>query len=476
MSDNHESHQYKNLLKPFIIIFLFLIIAGAVQAFVLLGRDFLPQTTRTAGDASSIFFLTMAVVFFIRWLIVDAPFTFLRQLTVTPLLKTIISMALYFIAIVYLLHKIAGIDIKPLLTTSAVLTGIIVLSLQETIRNLFTGIWINAEKLVVVGDWVRIADKEGMVLAVTWRTTRLKTREGDILYIPNRMLAEGIVENYTHPSNLHAVEINIGASYDAPPNKVTETLLDLASRLDCILKNPEPEVWILNYGDHSISYKLRAWIDDYGMLPKIKTDLNNGIWYAFRRNNIEIPFPIRSIHRLETKKKAHSAEEIIGYIKNMDFLKALPDDAINDAAQSAKIMVYGNGEILFRQGDKGNSCFFIKKGSVDIFISEEGKEKKLSTLGAGEFFGEMSLLTGEPRTATAIANGDSEFIVIDHHGFKDIILNQPNIAEKLADILAKRTMELEETKKAISEEERTATERMQSKRLLKRISVFFGLK
>ena len=270
--------------------------------------------------------------------------------------------------------------------------------------------------------------------------------------------------------------MNIGASYDAPPNKVKDVLLDAALRADYILKKPEPEVWLTHYGDHFISYRLRAWIDDYGMLPEAKTNLNSSIWYSFRRNNIEIPFPIRSIHKLAPEKRIHSVEEIIDYIRNIDFLKALPADAIHEAAQSAKIMVYGDREILFRQGDKGDSCFFIKKGKVDIFISEDGKEKKLSTLDKGEFFGEMSLLTGEPRNATTIANGDCEFIVIDYHGFKDILLKEPYMAEKLADVLARRTLELEETRKAISEEEKDAAERMQSKRFLKRISAFFGLK
>ncbi|HBO84861.1 MAG: hypothetical protein A2073_04660 [Deltaproteobacteria bacterium GWC2_42_11] len=476
MISEHEKHPYRSLWKPFITIFLLLIITGSVEVFVFLGRDFIPPSIKTTADTISVILLAISVVLFVRWLIVDAPFTFLRTLTITPLLKSIISMALYFIAIVYLLHRVAGINITPLLTTSAVLTGIIVLSLQETIKNLFTGIWINAERLVAVGDWVRIADKEGTILAVTWRTTRIQTREGDCIYVPNRMLAEGIVENYTHPTRMHVVEVDIGASYDAPPNKVMDVLLNITEETKSVLKEPQSEVWILGYADHFISYRLRAWVNDYGIIPKVKTDINSSIWYAFRRNNIEIPFPIRSVHRLVSEKKVYSAEEIKEYIKAIDFLKPLSDSAIHEVSKSARIFTYGSGETLFRQGDRGDSCFFIKSGKVDIMIFEDSREKKVSTLGAGDFFGEMSLLTGEPRKATAIASGDCELVVLDHHGFKDILLKEPQVVEKLADTLARRSMELEQTKKIMTEEEKDAAAKVHSKRLLKRISAFFRLK
>ena len=182
-SANLKSSTRANIWKPLAVVLLFSLVAAGFKIIFIIGSDVLPGQGARIIDGAFILFTALAVMFFVRWVISDAPLAFLRHFTIVPLLRTLIGLILYFITAVYLLHRLVGIDLSPLLTTSAVITGIIALSLQETLKNLFTGIWINTERVVAKGDWVNIAGKEGRVMDVTWRTTRLMTFSNDYVYL-----------------------------------------------------------------------------------------------------------------------------------------------------------------------------------------------------------------------------------------------------------------------------------------------------
>src|SRR3990167_1522124 len=393
-----------NIWKELIAVVALFAIAFLVKIILMVSLDILPPKGIKILDGAFILFTSLGVLFFIRWLIVDAPLSFLRRFTIIPVLKTFISLILYFIAAVYLLHRLVGIDLTPLLTTSAVLTGIIALSLQETLKNLFTGIWINSERVVAKGDWVNIGGKVGRVMDVTWRTTRLLTPSNDYVYIPNKLLSEGHVENYTYPSPLHIVDVDVGAGYGDQPNRIKGVLLEVASQNPHVLRKPSPDVFLMSFADFSINYRLRVWVNDYSARFKVKSDLHSNIWYAFKRHGIDIPFPIRTVYQYQMGAKAAVPEDIKGYLMGMDFLKPLEDADIGNIAATARIETYGENEVIFRQGDVGDTCYFIKEGVVDIvFKDKSGKDNVVATLKPGTFFGEMSLLTGEERKTSAVA-------------------------------------------------------------------------
>jgi len=464
------------LLRPLLTSFILFSIAGVFKTVIITakanGFNF-PQLIRI-GEKSFTFFSILGSVILIRWFIADAPFSMLRRYTVAPLLKSIITFLLYFGAFLVLLNRVFDINLTPLLTTSAVLTGILALSLQEILKNLFTGLWINTERVVAKGDWVRIANTEGKVLEVTWNTTRLMTRKNDLIYIPNRLLIEGPTENYTYPIPIHAVEVDIGASYHDPPNKVKSVLIDIAKNIPSILTEPQPEVWIMNYAEYSINYRLRAWVNDFKLAPYVKTEINSRIWYAFRRNNIEIPFPVR-VSYVKEDKKVSQTEIIMNSLKNIEFLSPMNYDELRNIATYSSFKTFGTGETIVRQGDTGDTFYLIHSGSVDILFRDfKGNEKHLATLKQGEFFGEMSLLAGEPRNATVIANEDTSCIIVTSKGFQNVFIKNPNLAEILSELLARRSGKLEEIRSiAKSEKGKIDTEKDAQKNILKKIKEFF---
>lgn len=464
------------LLKPLFIAIILYLTAGAIEAGILFakGNDIASPEIINAGKKGIIFFSTLSTVILLRWIVSDAPFNFLRRYTVAPMLKSMINLLIYFGAAMILLNRLFGINLAPLLTTSAVLTALLALSLQETLKNLFTGLWINTERIVAKGDWVKISGKEGQIMEVTWRTTRLMTRGNDCIYIPNRLLAEDLLENYTFPSSLHIIEVEIGASYSDPPNKVKDLLISIAKGTDGLLTEPGPDVWVEGYSDFSIKYKLRAWVDDFRGVPNIKSEIYGKIWYAFRRNRIEIPYPVRvTYNRAEERVFAEAA--VVSALKDIDLFSPLKEDELSSVSAFSRYEMFGAGERIVIQGDAGDTCYFIRNGSVDVVLKDDaGGERFITTLRPGDFFGEMSLLAGEPRSATVIAREDASCLVIASTAFKDIFIENPGLAERLSEQLARRLSELKDVKDmAFSEKEKAEAERSAQKNIMKKIKRFF---
>lgn len=438
-----HSHNTQNLsIKPLLAALGVAIIAALIRGGIYLAESQGLNWPSIISFANNAFIVisTLCAVLFLRWLIADAPFNILKRYTFAPLLKTFVSLLLIFAAILFLLNTLLGVNVFSLFTTSAVLTGIIALSMQDTFKNLFTGLWINMERIVAKGDWVKIGDKEGKVMDVTWRTTRLMTRENDYIFIPNRILADGILENYTFPSSIHTIIVPVSASYQDPPNKVKDLLLEVALHTSGVISEPSPIIFITGYGDFSVHYAVRACINDFRLAPNIYSDISTAIWYAFRRNNIEMPYPVRTIYH--KKPEIQSDTDIVAVLKSIDFLSALDDNDISAVADYSRLELFGHNETIVMEGDEGHSCYYIKRGSVDISHKGGGhKEIHLTTLSAGALFGEMSLLTGEKRNATVTAKEDTICLVIDSGAFKKIFNENPQAASKLSELLAKRRAE-----------------------------------
>lgn len=294
------------------------------------------------------------------------------------------------------------------------------------------------ERTVARGDWVKVNGREGLVCEVTWRTTRLLTRENDYIYIPNRLLAEDVLENYTYPTPLHVLDLSFNAAYKDPPNKVMAILLDVAVNNRAALSEPAPEVWMSGFGDFSAHYRLRVWINDYKRAPHVSTEINSNVWYAFKRASIEIPYPVRTLYHRRTEPSL-SPEHVFDALKGIDFLASLDEESLRSASAEASVESFGKGEIIVSQGKEGESCYFMDTGRAEVrHRGDNGADEFVASLGPGDFFGEMGLLTGEPRNATVVASEDCLCIVIKSGTFKRIFNEHPEFAGRVSACLAHR--------------------------------------
>jgi small-conductance mechanosensitive channel len=404
-------------------------------------------------QVASFVVLSWAVARLTFFLFIELPLRLRKKKEIPNITRDLILLTCYAILFVIVLRFKSNINLTGILTTSAVLTVVVGFAAQTTLSSLISGLMLQIERPFGLGDWIKLEEKHGRVIGITWKSTRLLTREKVLVYIPNAEITNKSFLNYSRPNRTLVARIYIGIEYGAPPNTVKDVIIQVLNQHPQVLKIPPPDVYLKEFGDFAITYEIRFCHNNFANEPKIKSDINYQIWYALRRNNIKIPFPIRDVHlnHIERRFQAKELEEqkssfnIEGLLSQVSVFSALSADIRTQIAERSEIAQYGAGEFIVRQGDQGNSLYIIRAGSCGIYVRRNGRqENRIATIESGEFFGEMSLLTGEPITATVRAMVDTSVIIIDKENFSKIINDNPTISVQLGEILAKRQKELAE--------------------------------
>lgn len=340
---------------------------------------------------------------------------------------------------------------SQLLTTSAVSAVVIGFALQDTLGNAFAGLALQSEKPFHVGQWVKVGDYEGRVAEVTWRATKLRTKAGNFAILPNNIVAKEAIINFSEPALPLRLEVEVGASYLEPPNKVKAAIMEAIRHSSRILPAPAPDVLLVGFDSSAITYRARFWIDDYGQDDPARDEVRTAIYYAFQRHSIEIPWPIQvEYHRTWPKTDVHEKiEEEERLLAAVDLFAPLPLDVRNQIALAAPMAVYGSGETIVRQGEEGQSMFVVLSGSVSVVL--EPLREEVARIERGGYFGEMSLLTGEPRSATVLAVGDVVVVEIVADLFRGLATAHPDAIEKIGMAAMVRRAGLDEMKSATAE-------------------------
>jgi CRP-like cAMP-binding protein len=348
---------------------------------------------------------------------------------------------------------------------------VIGLALQDTLGNLFAGLAIQIEKPFRVGDWVTIGGQDGMVSEITWRATKMRTKAGNFVVVPNSVLAKDTITNYCEPTRSLRLEVEVGASYDVPPNVVKGVIADAIRDASLVSRERAPEVLLVNFGDSALIYRARFWIADFEADERAKDQVRSLIYYAFKRSGLSIPFHI------EVQMSAEEAGLVPPRITSgadalakVAMFAPLTDGERTQVVSIAKPVLFAAGESIVREGDAGRSLFAIVRGEAAVAVA--GTQRELARLRAGDVFGEMSLLTGEPRNATVTAVTDCELLEIDADGFRTVVLANPGMVETITSVTASRQTELDRHREAHTTGP-LATETRQT--LLKRVRQFLRL-
>lgn len=196
------------------------------------------------------------------------------------------------------------VNLAPVFVTSGVVSIVLGLALQELLGNLMAGVVLSVERPFKTGDWIRVGETEGEVMDQTWRATLVRTRENECVFIPNSVAAREVLVNHDRPTPDFLVKTRVGVAYDTPCGTAIAALLDAASRVEEILRAPAPEVYLKDFQDSAILYELRTWIDNYGSLHAVESEIRKQIWYAFKRHGVTIAFPQRDVNFRQIVDKA----------------------------------------------------------------------------------------------------------------------------------------------------------------------------
>jgi small-conductance mechanosensitive channel/CRP-like cAMP-binding protein len=393
------------------------------------------------------------------------------------ILQSFVYIAVLFVA----LHR-SGLDPSSILTTSALLTAAIALSLQETLGNLVAGLAIQMQRPFDVDDWIQF-DAElkhiGRVLEINWRATKVITLDDVEIIVPNGVLAKAPITNFTKPTpaSRRSLYIQVPASID--PARVRTAVLEGLPGAHGVLASPPPSVVLNQFIDGNVEYWIRFHTDLFGQRDGVDSAARERIWYAFARADIAIAAPNRAVHldEVSTAAEPHKTERAVvereRALATVDFLRGLSPDQLRRLAEASRIHRYGAGEAIVHQGDTTAEMFIVQSGKVSITRDAGGTPTEIATLGRGEFFGEMALMTGEQRSATVRAAIASILIGVPQAPVKDLLVDAPELAATISHAIAERQAAIQAARTAGTVEPTSVEER--STQLLSRIRRFFAM-
>ena len=376
-------------------------------------------------------------------------------------------------AIIALLVAVAAVITFPnteFLTTSAIVAAVMGFALQETLGNAFAGLAIQIEKPFRVGHWITVGSHEGSVREITWRATKILTKSGNMVILPNSLVAREAINNYSEPIAPTRLHVEVGVGYQIPPNETRAALLAALQNVPRVLRTPAPEALLWNFDGSAILFRVHFWVDDYSVEEIVRDEVRRAIYYELGRRGIEIPWPIQIEYSRETPAPEPASDRIArvaGIIGRVPVFADLQDEGRRALAAGASERLYGDGEVIVREGAAGASMFVVCTGHVAVTI---GPGTEVAKIDAGGFFGEMSLLTGEPRSATVSARGDCRVLEIAGDAFKTYVAEHPDVIDDLAGAAAARRRELDHSRGAstVSPAEARVT-------LAARMKRFFGI-
>ena len=382
----------------------------------------------------------------------------------------------------------SGFSVSSVLTTGAVFSAILALSLQTTLGNVLGGVALHVDGTVKVGDWIQLENgRQGIVREIRWRCTIVETRDFDTIILPNAQLLSSTLtvlgrrDGKTVPRRMKHL-FNVDFRYS--PSRVVQVVTDalLASPLTNVAADPAPSVWCVDLGrdlrtSHAV-YEVRYFILDLGPDSRTSSAVLTRVYAALRRADIPLARPVethfvrvegedsderRAQRHRSRRVEALSALTIFGELTSQE--RSLLEGQLEYVPFTA-------GEKMTRQGAVAHWLYVMTTGTAEVRrVQEDGDKLLLGTLQAPDFFGEMGLMTGEPRIADVVAKTDVECFRLRKEGFQKVLLGRPEIAKELSARLAERRVRLlaasgESPKSQVEEEER----------IFAAIGRFFGLK
>jgi potassium efflux system protein len=364
----------------------------------------------------------------------------------------------------------AGINLSSLAVIAGVIGIGIGFGLQNIASNFISGLVLLFEQTIKVGDYIEIGNLKGIIEKIAIRSTILRTDDDLFVIVPNQRFLENDTVNWSYGGHTCRIHIPISVSYDTDVLVLTEALLTAARLEPRVLTNPAPEVWFDKFGDHSLDFELLVWINEPDANEPIRSSLNFRIAYELRQKQIKIPFPTREI--------IFQNPEVIQQIINQSNYKFNPEVANSSITFGSKSSDISNnssytnrnlhdllrkisyferctevelfalvargyrkhfdaGEVICREDEPSEEFFIILSGSVEIF--SEKNNQVIATLGESEFFGEVSLLTGTPRTATVRSlTADTLLFVVERQQLQKLLSEHRELGEQIALKLSER--------------------------------------
>src|SRR2546421_3039730 len=435
---------------------------------------------RNHVGAAVILLSTALVVALVNRYVWDLYYEKKRQTTIPHFLREVVGGIIFLIVLLLVLSYgyHAEAQLKGVLAGSGVVAIILGFAGQNFFAGIIGGISIQINRPYKVGDWLQVGERFAEVREINWRSTRLCTNDDIYLDIPNNEMVGHQIVNLHYPTEIHAIRIRVGVEYKNPPNLVKEALARAAQSAKNVVPDPPVRVFLVDFADYAVIYEIKYYMGNHSRINETNDAVRTNVWYELKRRGITIPFPIRT---LQVERKAalpvkEEQAEALSILRGERLFECLSEEQLSHVVQQARLKLFGRGEPVIEEGSAGDSMFVMLRGAANVLVSKNGSKIQVATLGAGDCFGEMSLLTGEPRSATVRADADCYVMEIGKPVMAEVLRDAPSCLEKLSELLAQRKLETEGVlKQAGRAGEHDLKARQYTASFLQRLRTFFQL-
>jgi CRP-like cAMP-binding protein len=384
--------------------------------------------------------------------------------------------------------RYAGLDLGSIVATSAMITAVVAFAMQDTLGNILGGLALQLDNSIQVGDWIKVDDLVGRVVDIRWRSTLVETRNWETVVFPNSQLMKNKFLVLGRRSD-QAVQLRrwiwFGVSLDVTPSKVVNAVEGaiLQAEINNVAKRPAPNCVLMEMDKGYARYALRYWLADLGCDDATDGAVRWHVYTALKRAGIKLAVEEQNVHYIRENEKYEEATQQrdllrrVKTLKRVELFKQMTDDELHKLAARLKYAPFAKGNVITKQGtDAQYWLFIIINGEVEVYLeAANGEKRRLNVLTKGDFFGEMSLMTGAPRLASVIATTDVECYRLNKGAFEEIMRDRPSIAEEISNILVERRAQLDSAMQVLNEEPLDKQINRQHNEVLAAVKRFFGL-
>jgi small-conductance mechanosensitive channel len=358
------------------------------------GTTPLPTASEIAHATDGVWLRTLAVVWWLIGARLVATTTVLalgrdarsRQ---ARLFSDLTAGAIYLTAALIILNSVLNLPINGLLATSGVIAIVLGLALQNTLADVFSGIAVGLEQPFHVGDRVTIADHaEGVVVEMNWRSIRVQTDGEDVATIPNSIVARSQIINRSVPTERRAASLDIPTLSSARAEVLTDLIRQAILLCPDILTEPAPAVFLKHLGTRTTTLNVKYFVANTPSLSSAQSQLLRQVRRLFRYSGV-----------LDAQTMSRAT-----LLSNLVLFESLTQEQIDELTKRLVPHMIDSGDPLFEQGSKGTSLYIIRHGIFEISRHEDdGRHTIFGRIGPGEYIGEISLMSGDPRPVSVKA-------------------------------------------------------------------------
>ena len=406
----------------------------------------------------------LSLIRILNWAILQIPAELGWWKPTAKILRDLLTLAIITAVVMVVIHRDFRVNLVGLAATSAVVTAVIGLAAQETLKNLFAGISLQVDSPFEEGDWIDLGTTTGVVTSLRLMTTRVRGLDGSITVVPNsRIAVEGL--RRFKPKEPVGQMIDLGLDYNLPPRQAIELLQRTLQHNRKILRHPTPKVWVSSFADSSITYRLLTWQASPLELRQLRSTVLEQIWYALHRIDQSIPYPVRDIRTKPSPARLPSSDISVGQkqklLASTEIFSYLNDHQLEMLASRASCQSFAPGESVVRQGERGDSLYLVASGTLEVFQANVNSStglpgRHVANLEPSDAFGEMALCTGEARSASVICKSECVLIEIERKHLLPLLEEQPEILEIMGSIMATRRKQLKANQEQRAESRRLA--------------------